>query len=220
MKSLRRLPPQLDLFLFAGDLVNRGNYNAMRSLLAKLKTAKLRCPVYACFGNDEFDSVKDTLRDIAKGFITFLDDELAIVEVGDAGRVAIVGSRGVLDQPTFWQARNIPGIQEHYTGRLRRLGQLLGEARSQADCSVLLTHYACTFSTIEGEPQRAFPQMGSQRVEKLLKQHSPTLAIHGHAHRGRKQAMVGSVPVFNVALPLQGEIVIIELPQHSSRNDT
>jgi Icc-related predicted phosphoesterase len=205
------------LFLFAGDLVNRGNYNAMRSLLAKLRAAKVSCPIFACFGNGEFDTVKDRLRDIAKGCITFLDDELAIVEIGEAGRVAIVGSRGVLDQPTFWQARNIPGIQEHYTARLRRLDQLLGEARSQADYSVLLTHYAPTFSTIEGEPQRAFPQMGSQRVEKLLKQHSPTVAIHGHAHRGRKQAMVGSVPVFNVALPLQGEIVIIELPQANNR---
>jgi len=205
--------------LFAGDLVNRGNYNAMRSLLAELRAAKLSCPVYSCFGNDEFDSVKDTLRDIAKGGITFLDDELAIAELGEVGRVAIVGSRGALDQPTFWQARNIPGIQESYTARIGRLDKLLGEARSQADYTILLTHYACTFTTIEGEPQRAFPQMGSRRVEQLLKQHSPTLAIHGHAHRGRKQAMVGGVPVFNVALPLQGEIVIIDLPLDRNRND-
>jgi Icc-related predicted phosphoesterase len=54
--------------------------------------------------------------------------------------------------------------------------------------------------------------MGSQRMEALLKRHSPTLAIHGHAHRGRKQAIVAGVPVFNVALPLHGEIFVIEFP--------
>lgn len=212
VKSLGRLREPLDLFLFAGDLVNRGNYSAMRTLLAKLKSAKLTCPFYACFGNDEFDTVKDTLRNIAKGVITFLDDELVIAEIGEAGSIGIVGSRGVLDQPTFWQARNVPGIQEHYTTRVGRLKKLLEEARSRADYSILLTHYACTFASVEGEPQRAFPQMGSQRVESLLRQYVPTLAIHGHAHRGRKQAVVGGVPVYNVALPLQGEIVIIELP--------
>jgi Icc-related predicted phosphoesterase len=184
----------------------------MRTLLTKLETAKLNCPIYACFGNSEFDSVKDRLRDIAKGVITFLDDELAIVDLREAKRVAIVGSRGVLDQPTFWQARNVPHVEELYTTRLGRLDQLLREARSQADYSVLLTHYASTFSTIEGEPRRAFPQMGSRRVEALLRQYHPTLAIHGHAHRGRKRAVVAGVPVFNVALPLHGEIVTIELP--------
>jgi Icc-related predicted phosphoesterase len=205
------------LFLFAGDLVNRGNSEALRSLLAEFGTAKLNCPVFACFGNGEFDSAKHTLRDVAKGAITFLDDELEVIEK-EGIRVAVVGSRGALDQPTFWQAHNVSGIREHYTARIGRLDKLLREAWSKADYSILLTHYACTFTTIQGEPQRAFPQMGSQRVEKLLKRHSPTLAIHGHAHRGRRQSTVGGVPVFNVALPLNREIVVIEFPPTRKRN--
>lgn len=187
----------------------------MQPLINILESASVTCPIYAIFGNDDYDSVKDELQQIAGKTVTFLDDEIAIVKIRGK-KVAIVGSRGVLDQPTYWQARNIPNIREHYKQRVTHLDKLLGEASNAADFTILLTHYTPTYTTLHGEIQRTFAQMGSRRVEKLLTRHTPTFALHGHAHRGRKSSMVhgitGKVPVFNIALPLNKRIVIIEFP--------
>lgn len=209
IKSLRQLPSKLDLFLIAGDLVNRGNPRGMAPLVQKINEANLECPVVACFGNDDYDSIKDTLRATAKGAIIFLDDELVSFTVREK-QIVVVGSRGVLDQPTFWQSRNIENIREIYTQRVTKLDRLLTEAKAQTPYTILLTHYSPTFATLKGETQRAFGQMGSKRVEELLKQHTPMLAIHGHAHQGRRKTKLEHTKVFNVALPLNRQIVSIK----------
>ncbi|MFW9830887.1 MAG: metallophosphoesterase [Candidatus Thorarchaeota archaeon] len=211
IRALQQLPSNLDLFLIAGDLVNRGNPTGIVPLVQKLVDAKLRCPAIACFGNDDYDSIKDTLRSAAKDIILFLDDEpISVVIRGKP--VVIIGSRGVLDQPTFWQSRNIEGIRESYAQRLNKLDRLLTEAKTQTPFTILLTHYTPTFSTLKGETQRAYAQMGSIRVEELLKRHTPMLAIHGHAHRGLRKVKFGKTKVYNVALPLNRQIVIIKMP--------
>lgn len=204
--GLSQLPNGLSLFLLAGDLVNRGNADAIQPLSEHL--SGLNCPVYAVFGNDEYDSIKDELRRMTKGVITFLDDEIKVTSI-NGERVAIIGTRGVLDQPTFWQSRYVKGIRNRYTKRVKILDTLLAEARSEAEHTILLSHYAPSFKTLSGEMRRALPQMGSLRVERLLKKHNPTIAIHGHAHQGLKQGLVGSTPIFNVALPLRRKIVLI-----------
>ncbi|MFX1581876.1 MAG: metallophosphoesterase [Promethearchaeota archaeon] len=209
IKSLRQLPSNLDLFLLAGDLVNRGNPRSMKPLLEKLKQANIECPVVACFGNDDYDSIKDSLRAQSEGTIIFLDDELMTFNI-QGKKVAIIGSRGVLDQPTFWQARNIQEIRDQYTERVITLDSLLTEAKKSNAYTILLTHYASTFTTLKGEVNRDFAQMGSQRVEELLQRHTPKLVIHGHAHRGLRKAKVHKVQVYNVALPLNRQIVIIK----------
>ncbi len=211
IKSLRELPSKLDLFLIAGDLVNRGGFRGMAPLVEKLVEANLKCPVIACFGNDDYDSIKDSLRTTAGDRITFLDDELITFTI--RGKlVAVLGSRGVLDQPTFWQSRNLQGIREVYTKRVKKLDRLLGKAKAQTPYVILLTHYTPTFKSLKGETQRTFAQMGSQRVEALITKHSPMLAIHGHAHRGLRKVKLDSVQVYNVALPLNRQIVTIKSP--------
>jgi len=212
VSALNRLPTNLDLLLLAGDLVQSGDKDQIHPILDYLKRQKIECPIYACFGNDDYESIEEDLREASQGLINFLDDELVVLRIGEV-RVAIVGSRGVLDQPTFWQSRNIPDIRARYTERVGKLDRLLGEARSQSDHVILLCHYAPTFATLRGEPVRTHLQMGSRRVERLLHRHNPTLAIHGHAHRGSRRAWVGTVPVYNVALPLCQEFVVVEFPQ-------
>jgi Icc-related predicted phosphoesterase len=116
----------------------------------------------------------------------------------------------VLDQPTFWQSRNIKGIREHYTKRVTTLDTLITKARNKTPYTILLTHYTPTFLTLKGETQRAFTQMGSKRVEELLVKHSLPLAIHGHAHRGLRKVKVANTRIYNVALPLNRRIVQIK----------
>jgi Icc-related predicted phosphoesterase len=197
--------------LIAGDLVNRGSYRGIATMTQKLLEENITCPVVACFGNDDYDSIKDALRDTARDAIIFLDDEKTTLTIRGKD-VAIVGSRGVLDQPTYWQARNVAGIRETYTQRVKTLDELLTSAKTQTSQTILLTHYTSTFKTLKGETQRAYAQMGSRRVEELLVKHEPMLAVHGHAHRGVRKVRVNQVPVFNVALPLNRRIVQIKTP--------
>jgi Icc-related predicted phosphoesterase len=211
IKSLRQLPPKLDLFLLAGDLVNRGNARSITPIVAKLKEANLECPIAACFGNDEYDTIKDTLRTQTQDTITFLDDELLTLTIRRK-KVSIIGSRGVLDHPTFWQSRNIKDIREQYTKRVETLDMLFEEAKTLSSYIILLTHYTSTYASLKGEMRRDYAQMGSKRLENLLKRHSPKLAIHGHAHQGLRKARVGKVQVYNVALPLNRQIVVIRNP--------
>lgn len=84
------------------------------------------------------------------------------------------------------------------------------KASAETNHVILLTHYAPTYVTLRGETQRAYTQMGSKRVEELLKNHSPLLAVHGHAHRGIRKGRVGITQVYNVALPLNRQIVSIK----------
>ncbi|MHA2405196.1 MAG: metallophosphoesterase family protein [Candidatus Hermodarchaeia archaeon] len=211
IKSLRQLPPKLDLFLLAGDLVNRGNARSITPVVEKLKEANLDCPIVACFGNDDYDTIKDTLRTQAKDTITFLDDELLTLTMRRK-KVSIIGSRGVLDHPTFWQSRNIKDIREQYTRRVETLDMLFEEAKTLSSYIILLTHYTSTYASLKGELRRDYAQMGSQRLETLLKRHSPKLAIHGHAHQGLRKVRVDKVQVYNVALPLNRQIVVIRNP--------
>jgi Icc-related predicted phosphoesterase len=209
LESLSQMPSSPSLFLLAGDLVNRGNPQAIHPLTEQLE--ELNCPIFAIFGNDEYDMIKEELRSITDGIITFLDDEMSIISL-NGQQVAIVGTRGVLDQPTFWQSRYVKGIRKRYTRRVKTINTLLTKASAEAEHTILLTHYAPSFVTLGGEMQRALPQMGSRRIEQLLKQHNPTLAIHGHAHYGLKQGLLGTTHIYNVALPLHKKIVLIDFP--------
>ncbi|MFX0168806.1 MAG: metallophosphoesterase [Candidatus Hodarchaeota archaeon] len=211
IKGLRQLPAKLDLMLIAGDLVNRGSYRGLAAIIQKLVEHKISCPVVACFGNDDYDSVKESLRASARDAIIFLDDEMTTLTIR-GNDVAVVGSRGVLDQPTYWQARNVAGIREAYTQRVTKIDALLASAKAQTPQTILLTHYTPTFRTLKGETRRVYGQMGSKRVEELLIKHTPMFAIHGHAHRGVRRVMVNEVPVYNVSLPLNRTIVLLKTP--------
>ncbi|HUJ25206.1 MAG TPA: metallophosphoesterase family protein, partial [Myxococcales bacterium] len=68
---------------------------------------------------------------------------------------------------------------------------------------VALLHYSPCRQTLEGEPLEIFPFLGATRLSGPLDQLRPTLAVHGHAHRGTLRGTTrGGVPVFNVALPV------------------
>jgi Icc-related predicted phosphoesterase len=75
---------------------------------------------------------------------------------------------------------------------------------------ILLMHYSPTYKTLEGENPRFFSTLGSQVYENILLNRKPDLVLHGHNYRGTKQAWIETVPVFNVSLPLNKEIVIID----------
>jgi Icc-related predicted phosphoesterase len=168
---------------------------------------KWDCPIIAVFGNREFEEDVDDIIKASRKRIKFLDDESLELKIGDK-TVGIVGSRGSLDIPTWWQFHHVSGIDDVYKDRLENIKRMLNELRT--DTKILLTHYSPTYKTLKGENPRYYGGMGSKKLEEVLKETRPTFAVHGHAHYGIPLAFVEAVPVFNVCFELNKKIVEID----------
>ncbi len=205
VSAIENLKVKPDLFLLAGDMIERGDVKEFEKVWNAM-FGKIDCPIVACFGNNEFDEIRDFLKQKYPK-IRFLDDQSIELEIKGL-RVGIFGSTGSLDEPTSWQKRNIPNIEMIYERR-----RILAEKhleRMRADFKILLLHYAPTYKTLEGENPRIFKNLGSIVFENVILKQKPNLVIHGHSHRGKKIAWVDKVPVYNVALPVWKEIVVID----------
>jgi Icc-related predicted phosphoesterase len=205
VSALDRLQVRPDLLLLVGDMIERANVKEFEKINNAL-FGKITCPVVACFGNNEWEECREELKEKYKD-IKFLDDESTVLQVGSK-TVGIFGSTGSLDEPTKWQKANVPNIENVYRQRYEIADRQL--QRMNVDFKILLLHYAPTYKTLEGENPRFFSSMGSLYWENLLINRKPNLVVHGHGHRGKKQAWIDTVPVFNVALPLNQEIVVID----------
>jgi len=202
MDNLRIKP---DLFLMAGDMIDRGRTEEFEKIHNVL-FGKIYCPIVACFGNNEYAQLREEMKEKYPD-IKFLDDESLVLEIQGI-RVGIVGSTGSLDRPTTWQKRNVPDIEKIYEERVKLVDKLLAEL--EGDFKILLIHYSPTYKTLEGEDPRFYPNLGSQKYEKVLVERKPDLVIHGHSHNGIKKAWIDTVPIFNVAFPANKEIVVID----------
>jgi Icc-related predicted phosphoesterase len=206
VKAMEELHVKPDLFLLAGDVIHRGKVEEYEKVY-NVFFGKVSCPIVACFGNDEFGPETRMLIENRVPDIKFLDDESLTLEVNSLS-VGIVGSLGSLDRPTFWQRNNIPNIYEIYSKRVETVEKLLSSLNT--DFNILLIHYAPTYTILEGENPRVYPELGSKDYERIIKEKKLSLVITGHSHKGRKEVWVDTVPIFNVALPLRKEIVVID----------
>jgi Icc-related predicted phosphoesterase len=205
VSAIDRLHVKPDIMILSGDMIERANVKEFEKINNAL-FGKVACPIVACFGNNEWEESRDELKEKYKE-IKFLDDESIVLQVGTK-TVGIFGTTGALDTPTKWQKAHIPNIENIYKQRYEMADRYL--QRMFADFKILLVHYAPTYRTLEGENPNFFSSMGSKYWENLLISRKPNLVIHGHSHRGTKQAWIDTVPVFNVALPLNREIVVID----------
>lgn len=205
IRALDRVNVRPDLFLLAGDMINRGDLNEYDKIYNAL-FGKFSCPIVSCFGNNEFQELRDKIRQKYTD-IKFLDDDSLIMKIG-AASVGIVGTTGGLDTPTPWQKNNVPNIEKIYQERVSFVDRHL--LRLAVDLKIVLMHYAPTYKTMVGENPRFFTSMGSKMYEPVFLERKPNLVIHGHMHRGTKQAWLDTIPIFNVAISLNHNIVIID----------
>ncbi len=105
----------------------------------------------------------------------------------------------------------MPWLEETYKKRPAVIRKLVIQAKKEADHVILLSHYALAKATIIGEPANIWPEIYSPDMERVLKEARPDAAIHGHAHRGKPFALVGTTRVYNVALPLNKRIVPVHV---------
>jgi len=203
--AIDNLVDKPDLFLSTGDMVHRGDIAEYEKVWNVL-FGKITCPIVACFGNNEFSELRSELKRMFPS-IRFLDDQAIIMNAGEAG-VGIVGTTGSLETPTPWQRSNIPNIERIYNERVNLVERHLRNMR--VGFRIVLMHYAPTYKTLEGENPRFYSSMGWNIYENVIVQQKPDLVLHSHSHRGKKQAWVDTVPVFNVSLPIWHEIVLID----------
>ena len=203
--ALEQMTIKPDLMLLAGDMVHRGEMVEYEKVYNAL-FGKASCPIIACFGNNEYQQLRDEVKQKFQE-IRFLDDQSIMVDTG-LMEIGIFGTTGSLETPTPWQKANIPDIEKIYQQRIELADKHL--QRMKGMFTILLTHYSPTYRTLEGENPRFFSSMGNQIFENVINTRKPNLIIHGHSHRGTKQAWIGTVPVFNVAFPLNREIVVID----------
>jgi Icc-related predicted phosphoesterase len=205
VRAVDSMQQKPDLFLMTGDMINRGELSEYDKVYNVL-FGKINCPIVSCFGNNEYAELRDTLK---KNYpdIKFLDDSATMIQIGSI-TIGIVGTTGSLDTPTPWQRTNIPNIEHLYRSRIDLVDRLF--QRMRAHIKILLVHYAPTYKTLEGENPRFYSTLGCQAYENVINARKPSLVVHGHGHNGKRQAWVDTVPVFNVALPLNREIVLID----------
>ena len=191
----------IDLFLLAGDLVEKGNYRMFKPVYDSLRGIR----TVAVFGNEDYQEYRNSYKHEYPD-ITWLDDNYTELDY-KGKKLVIIGSDGVLERPTTWQKMN--GMDENYYRRkLETINDLL--CNTKADYKILLTHYLPTFETAFGEKKSVYPQLGYKILEeaKCL----PNVAVHGHAHLSKVTfKIVRGVRVYNVAFPANRHFVRIPL---------
>jgi len=196
-----------DLFLLAGDIYEFRSPEIYGLILDFIKLKKWKCPIIAVYGNREFDEDIDEIKKICKNKITFLDDESLELKIKNK-TVGIVGTRGSLDMPTWWQSKHVPDVKKAYLKRTKKCEELLEKLK--VDIKILLSHYTPTYKTLVGENPKIYGVLGSKKFEDILIKTKTTFAVHGHAHYGKALAFVDSIPVFNVCFSINKKIVEID----------
>jgi Icc-related predicted phosphoesterase len=203
-------PP--DVFLFAGDMINRGSTEEYNTVLDTIEeTLGDSFPIIGCFGNEEYSEVRKEIISIVGDRMLFLDEKSTIVESNDL-QIGIVGTQGSLDKATSWQRRNIPSVKGVFKRRAKRAESLLKKLDKKVDHRILLMHYSPCLETCEGESEKAFSWLGSKKFYKIIEKQQPDLVIHGHVHNSIcHEAMIGKTIVRNVSLPAVGSIATMNL---------
>ncbi len=194
-----------DLFLMAGDMVHRGSVDDYEKIYNAL-FGKINCPIVACFGNSEFDEIREEVRRKFRE-IKFLDDQSTVLEINKKS-VGIFGTTGSLERPTQWQLANVPNIGNIFRERIDLVDKNL--EKMNTNFKILLIHYAPTFKTLGGENPNFYSSLGSNLYENVIIKRKPNLVVHGHSHKGINMARVDSVPVVNVSFPVNQGIVVID----------
>ena len=210
LKALSKIDfSNVDLFIMAGDMIFKSKFDYYANVLEAVRKY-WKGVIISVFGNEEYEEHE---AEIIKRFpeVIWLRDEHKILIV-KGKQLCIIGSRGTIEKPTSWQARNIPNIMDIYKKREEKIMKLIKRTKSQGLLTILVTHYAPTYATLIGERREVWPFLGSLRMERVIRISKPDLVIHGHAHNSRRsRAGVNGVPVYNVSLPATKQISIIEV---------
>jgi uncharacterized protein len=196
-----------DLVLLAGDLTNHGEPEEARLLAEACSGADP--PVIAVLGNHDWHAGRHReIEEVLGGAgITVLDRGWAVREVSGT-EVGVVGTKGFVGGfpgshlPDFGE----PLLRSVYAETTQEVEAIDHGLREVALCPIriVLLHYSPVAETLEGEVPGIWAFLGSDRMAAPILEHEPSLVLHGHAHNGRLEGTIGTVPVLNVSVPVTG----------------
>src|SRR5947209_12428802 len=196
-----------DVVLFAGDLTTHGEPD-QGAVLADA-CADLDIPVFAVLGNHDWHANRrdELVAVLGEGGIQVLDRSWSICQAGGL-ELGLVGIKGFVGG---FPGSHLPDFGEPLLRDVYRETTLEVEALEEGlraielcPARIVMLHYAPTEQTIAGEPEGIWAFLGSDRLAAPIAQHEPDLVLHGHAHAGTFQGAIGSVPVYNVSVPVMG----------------
>ena len=203
-----------DLVLLAGDLTTHGRPEEAQVVARASQLAEL--PVFSVLGNHDWHSGRaaEVAAVMEEAGVNVLERAWATLDVNGES-VGIVGTKGFVGgfpgshMPDFGE----PLLREVYAETGREVTALEDGLAAVAGCDyrLVLLHYSPTLMTLEGERPEIAAFLGCDRLAHPIADHCPDLVLHGHAHAGRFDGTIGSVPVFNVALPMKREFWVFEL---------
>lgn len=216
IEAFAALRGRADLLLLAGDLTTHGEPEQGAVLADACR--QLEIPVFAVLGNHDWhvNRTAELCAALRDGGITVLEGAAAIcelrgIEVGIAGAKGFIGGFPGSHLPDFGE----PLLREAYRETSREVEALDAALREIALCPlrIALLHYSPALETLEGEGEGITAFLGTDRLAAPIREHEPTLALHGHAHAGRFAGTIGCVPVHNVSVPVLGrDFHVFELP--------
>jgi len=216
MKQIKN--KSFDLFILAGDTIHKGFLKGF-NLVVEVLNEYVSCPIIVCFGNEDYIELEEKFFSRFGEYVSFLNDSSSVFHI-KGKKIGVIGTRGVLDKPTSWQAANIPNILGIYEQRLHTIDALLNDFASkklskELDYSIMVSHYAVGYSLLFGEKEQVYPLLGSKRMENILLGHKnlPTVVIQAHAHNATKfRTELGPHILFNVSFPATRSITCFSLP--------
>ncbi|HEX6714772.1 MAG TPA: metallophosphoesterase [Thermoleophilaceae bacterium] len=212
--AFKGLRGNADLVLLAGDLTTHGRPEEAQVVAEASQLAEL--PVFSVLGNHDWHSGRaDELGAVMEeAGVRVLNRSWATLDI-DGEQVGIVGTKGFIGGfpgshlPDFGE----PLLREVYAETGREVAALDEGLRATAACDyrIVLLHYSPTLITLQGERPEIAAFLGCDRLAHPIADHCPDLVLHGHAHAGRFDGTIGTVPVFNVALPMKREFWVFDL---------
>ena len=185
-----------DVFLLAGDIVNRGKADEYPVVVDAIDSVLGRIPIIACLGNEDNELYhKHQLIKLVGERVTFLDD--ATVSLSIRGSTLGVVGISIVNE----KVKDVETMRAIFEERASRISEFLSKLTDVSDHTIILSHYSPLVET-----STTF----SWWFEKAVNDVKPSLIIHGHIHSTTKnRVLVESTPVYNVALPAVGSITEI-----------
>ena len=223
-ESFAAIEHDADLVLLAGDLTTHGMPDQAQLLADAVRGLSL--PVCAVLGNHDLhaDRGEEVAAIVADAGVYMLDRRSAVFSLGGE-EVGVVGTKGFVggfagsQLPDFGE----PLLRRVYAETTEEVEAVKRGLQAVAHCPIriVLLHYAPISETLEGEPPGIWTYLGCDRLAVPIAEHRPDVVLHGHAHAGSFEGVIGEVPVYNVAVHVTGrDFYVFDLEGHAVEVET
>ena len=193
----------ISLVLLAGDITNFGPLEFVNEFISELLDCNVE--VFAIYGNCDVDGICGAIEDAGAKCI-----HSKIINYED---ITILGYGGSNPTPFDTPCEN---DDETICNGLYNLFEEYGKTidEKSSPLSILLTHappYNTNADTIEGGAH-----VGSEAIEKIIKEFQPTVNICGHIHEAISMDTIGATMVVNPGMLEENHAILLEVDEKSN----